>query len=140
MLGDEVYVAVLDCVNNYKIPKEINHTNITLIPKVKSPESMTENRPISLCNVIDKLVSKVLANRLKSIFPFIISKNQSAFQARKVITDNVVMAFDTLQYMEHHHNGNSRFMALKLDMSKTYDRVEWSYLEALMKRMGFCDS
>ena len=95
LLGDDVYTAILDCLNNCKIPKEINHTNITLIPKVKSPESITEFRPISLCNVIYKQVSKVLANRLKAVLPFIISENQSAFQAGKVITDNVLMAFET---------------------------------------------
>ena len=121
LLGDDVYNAVLDCLNNCKIPKEINHTNITLIPKVKSPESITEFRPISLCNVIYKLVSKVLANRFKSVLPFIISENQSAFQAGKVITDNVLMAFETLHYMKHHQTGKSGFMALKLDMSKAYD-------------------
>ena len=140
LIGDNVYNAVLDCLNNCKIPREINHTNITLIPKVKSPKSITKFRPISLCNVIYKLVSKVLANRLKTVLPFIISENQSAFQAGKIITDNVLMAFETLHYMKHHQNGKSGFMALKLDMSKAYDRLEWSYLEALMKRMGFCDS
>ena len=80
-MGDEVCFVVLDCLNNCKIPEEINHTNITLIPKVKSLENITEFRPISLCNVIYKLVSKVLANRLKVVLPAVVSKNQSAFQA-----------------------------------------------------------
>ena len=57
LIDDDVYVAVLDCLNDCKIPKEINHTNINLIMKVKSPESITKFRPISLCNVIYKLVA-----------------------------------------------------------------------------------
>ena len=102
----------------------INHTNITLIPKVKSPENITEFKPISLCNVVYKLVSKVLANRLKMVLPAVVSENQSAFQAGRVIIDNVLMAFETLHYMKNHQSGKSGFMALKLDMSKAYDRVE----------------
>ena len=133
-MGDEVCFVVLDCLNNCKIPDVINHTNITLIPKVKSPENIIEFRPISLGNVVYKLVSKVLANRLKMVLPAIVSENQTAFQAGRVITDNVLMAFETLHYMKNHQSGKSGFMALKLDMSKAYDRVEWLYLEKIMRK------
>nr|XP_023881744.1 uncharacterized protein LOC111994118 [Quercus suber] len=107
--------------------------------KSKIPGKISEFRPISLCSVIYKVVSKVLANRLKSILPSVVSENQSAFQAGRVITDNILMAFETLHYMKHHQSGKSGFMALKLDMSKAYDRVEWKYLELIMKGMGFAD-
>lgn len=137
LIGDEICAAVLDCLNNCKIREEINHTNITLIPIVKSPENMTEFRPISLCNVIYKLVTKVLANRLKVILPDVVYENQSAFQAGRVITDNVLMAFETLHYTKNHQSGKAGFMALKLDMSKAYDQVEWPYLEKIMQKMGF---
>ena len=50
------------------------------------------------------------------------------------------MAFETLHYMKHHQTGSSDFMALKLDMSKAYDRVEWKFLELVMKRMGFVEN
>ena len=139
-MGVDVCSAVLNCLNNCKIPTDINCNHIALIPKVKSPERITEYRPISLCNVVYKLVSKVLANRLKSILPLVISENLSAFQVGRVITDNILMAFETLHYMKHHQNGSSGFMALKLDMSKAYDRVEWKYLELVMKRMGLANS
>jgi hypothetical protein len=59
--------------------RDINSTFIALIPKIKNPTSVTEFRPISLCNVIYKIISKILANRLKRILPQIISPNQSAF-------------------------------------------------------------
>ena len=81
----------------------------------------------------------MLANRLKSILPSVVSENQSAFQAGRVITDNILMAFETLHHMKHHQSGKSSFMTLKLDMSKAYNRVEWKYLELIMKGMGFAD-
>ena len=124
-------------INSTNITLEINSTNITLIPKVKSPKLNTDFRLISLCNVVYKIVSEVLANRFRDVLPSIISENQSAFQAGRVITDNILMAFETFHYMKHHQNGKSGFMALKLDMSKAYDQVEWAYLEAIMRKMGF---
>ena len=138
-VGEDVYFAVLACLHNCKIPKEINLTHISWIPKVKSSKRITKFRPISLCSVIYKLVSKVFVNRLKGILPSVVSENQSAFQASRVITDNILMAFETLHYMKHHQKGKVGYMALKLDMSKAYDYVEWKYLELMMKRMGFAD-
>ena len=103
LIGDDVSKAVLDCLNSCHIPKEFNFTYVTLIPKVKNPENISEFRPISLCNVIYKLISKVLANCLKLLLPLIVFENQSAFQAGRVITDNILMAFETLHYMKNHH-------------------------------------
>ena len=65
IVGDDVVSAVLVFLNNGNMLPEINHTNIVLIPKVKNPQKVSEFRPISLCNVIYKIISKVLANRLK---------------------------------------------------------------------------
>ena len=78
-VGNNVVLAVLDFLNNGNMIPDINHTNTVLIPKVKNPERMSKFRPISLCNVIYKIISKVLANRLKQVLPQIISPTQSAF-------------------------------------------------------------
>ena len=121
MIGEDICSAVLDCLNNCKIPKKINCTNITLIPKVKSLELISNFRLTGLCNVVYKIVSKVLANKLKAILPHVISENQSAFQVGRVISDNILMAFETLHYMKHQQKGKTGFMALKLDMSKAYN-------------------
>lgn len=72
VVGDDVSKAVLECLNNYHIPYEFNHTYVTLISKLKSPKRISEFRPIILCNVIYKLVSKVLANRMKKLLPYVI--------------------------------------------------------------------
>lgn len=73
-----------------------------------------------------------LANRLKLILPYIISPDQSSFITSWLITDNILVAFETLHIMDNRLKGKEGFMALKLDMSKAYDRVEWPFLEGVM--------
>ena len=90
---------VLSALNSNMPVTEINKTNISLIPKTNHPTKMTEFYPISLCNTTYKLISKVLANRLKAILPSIISKNQSAFTPGRLITDNVLVAFEFMHYL-----------------------------------------
>ena len=85
---------------------------------------MSQFRLISLSNVLYRIFSKVLANRLKIIITNLISEHQSAFMSDLLISDNILVAFETLHYMRNHNKGKTGFMALKLDMSKGYDRVE----------------
>ncbi|CAL9019304.1 unnamed protein product, partial [Prunus brigantina] len=79
----------------------------------------------------------VLANRLKVILPSLISDSQSAFVSRRMISDNSIVAFELLHFMHKRTQGRQGYMALKLDMTKAYDRVEWNFLESLMLGMGF---
>ena len=137
IVGTDVSDAVIDYINSGKFLQSINFTHITLIPKKKNLELMSYFRPISLCNVIFKLVSKVLPNRLKRILGRIISDCQSAFVAERVITDNILISFKILHYMKSKRQGNTAHMALKLEMSKAYDKVEWDYLKGIMLKMGF---
>ena len=139
-IGVEVSDAVLLSLNSGTLLKSINHTFITLIPKVNNPESVAQFRPISLCNVIYKILSKVIVNRLKPILKSIIFETQSAFVADRLTTDNILIAFESLHHMKTQCSGKIGFMALKLDMSKTYDRVEWVFLEKILLKMGFQDT
>ena len=98
---------------------------------------MSDYRPISLCNVIYKIISKVLANRLKLILPQVISVSQSAFVLEHLITDNVLVAYETLHAMYCKKNGKKGSLLLKLDVSKAYKHVEWSFLRGIMTKLGF---
>ena len=136
-VGGLVTKTILDFLNLGITPPKFNETHIVLIPKTKSPKRVIEFRPISLCNVIYKLASKTLANRLKNILPAIISDTQSAFVNGRLITDNVLVVFEMMHHINLKKTGTTREMALKLDMSKAYDRVEWARLEKIMEKLGF---
>jgi len=124
-------------LNYGTLPQSVNHTFITLIPKKKSLEHVFDFRPISLCNVLYKLFSKVLADRLKKFLPSIINKHQSAFAKDWLITYNILVAFETLHCMKKYSSGSSGYMALKLDMSKAYDRVEMDFSRTTNEEDGF---
>uniref|UniRef100_A0A8I7B954 Reverse transcriptase domain-containing protein n=1 Tax=Hordeum vulgare subsp. vulgare TaxID=112509 RepID=A0A8I7B954_HORVV len=139
LIGDRVTREVLHVLNGNATPEGWNETCVVLIPKVKNPERMKDLRPISLCNVIYILVSKVLANRLKHILHEIVAPNQSAFVPGRLITDNILLAYEVTHFMQNKRSGATGYAALKLDMSKAYDRVEWYFLEAMMRKMGFAE-
>jgi hypothetical protein len=117
--------------------EKLNSTNIALIPKNSNPCSESEFRPISLCNVLYKLISKIVANRLKKVLPAIISSTQSAFIPGRLITDNILAAYETMHTMQNNMWSKTGYMGLKLDISKAYDMVEWPFLEVVMCKLGF---
>jgi hypothetical protein len=139
-VGEQVTQEVLAVLNGGDMPAKCNDMVIALIPKVKEPDKVTDLRPISLCNVVYKLISKVLANQLKTILPDIISPTQSAFVPGRLISDNILTAYELTHHLLNKKKGNTGFAAIKLDMSKAYDRVEWQFLEQMMMKLGFCQA
>ncbi|KAL0286137.1 UNVERIFIED_CONTAM: putative mitochondrial protein [Sesamum calycinum] len=133
----DVVKYVLNFLNDHIMPTGFNETNIVLIPKIKRPESLAHFRPISLCNVVYKIASKSIANRLKPWLDAIISPAQSAFVPGRLISDNVFIAFELNHFLHTHSKGRKQFLNLKLDISKAYDRVEWCFLERVLGKLGF---
>ena len=104
IVGNLVTKTLLDFLNRGVTPppppqKKFNETHIVLVPKNSNPKRVIEYKPISLCNVIYKLASKTLANRLKKILPSIISESQSAFVNGRLITDNALITFETMHHI-----------------------------------------
>lgn len=123
-LGDDIFTVGSKWLEDGVFPTGVNDTIITLIPKCDSPSNLKEYRPIALCNVILKIITKVLDNRIKLILPSLISENQIAFLKDRLITDNVIIAFEMLHSMQRDTRRKNREVALKIDISKAYDRLD----------------
>ncbi|CAM8982176.1 unnamed protein product [Rhodiola kirilowii] len=139
ILKETVIGKVLKVFEEGKMEEGMNDTLIVLIPKNKKPKKIEEFRPISLCNVSAKIVTKILANRLKDILPYIISETQSAFIPGRLISDNILLAHEVMHYIRSRRNQKTGFFSVKTDMSKAYDRMEWSFLKQMMVKLGFPD-
>jgi hypothetical protein len=137
--GEKITEEILVAIHTGVIPEGWNDTTMVLIPKIDTPELITQYRPISLCNVIYKIISKMLAFRLKSILPDVISPMQSAFVPGRLITDNVLVAYECIHAIKNKRSGVNGTCAVKLDMHKVYDRVEWVFSKNLMRKLGFAD-
>lgn len=131
---------IIRCVNEGRFPPRMNDAIITLIPKKSVPVSMIHLRTIALCNVTYKIFLKMLANRLKGILDEVIVATQSAFIPGQLITGNVLVASKVIHYLNHKRDGREGWCALKLDMAKANDKMEWSFLREIMTRMRFATS
>lgn len=101
---------------------------------------MRDLRPISLCNVIYKIVLKVLANRMKVVLSKCISQEQSASISQRSIVDNAIAGIETIHHMKCKTSRKVGEIALKNYIRKAYDRVNCQYLLEIMRRMGFSEN
>lgn len=122
-------------VNDFLL-KQLNHCFIALLPKEDAPAKISQFCPISLCNVSYKIISKILTSRLKSVMHKLISNNQAAFVPSRHIQDNLIMVHEIMQTLKR-KQGRGGLMALKVDMSKAYDRVSWPFLMEILRCFGF---
>ena len=136
IVGNDVIATVLSFLQSGRYLRKMNFTNIVLIPKKNVPKYIMEFRPISVGNIVSRIISKVLANRIKVILPNVISDSQSAFMLDRNIIDNTTVAFEMLHRIRNKRKRKTGHMAVKLDISKAYDRVEWEFLRRIMLKIG----
>ena len=137
IMRKDVTVAVQRFFMDGALPEGLNDTAIVLIPKGDSPEELKDYRPISLCNVIYKVISKCIVNRLRPFLDEIISKEQSAFVPSRRITDNTLIAFECIHAIQKGNGRGGDYCVYKLNLSKAYDRVDWGFLKSVMEKLGF---
>lgn len=129
------FAAYLNAFNSSGlIPKGCNSNFITLIPKVSDPIIVSDFRPISLVGLQYKILSKVLAGRLKKVIPSIISESQTAFVEGRQILDGVLVANEAVAWAK---KSKSKLMLLKVDFAKAFDYLNWNFLNSVMSQMGF---
>ena len=114
----------------------LNDMLVTLIPKCKTPESLNNYRPISLCNSVDKIVSKILVERIRPYLNKLVSPIQSAFVPGRKGIDNVLVAQE-LFYAVDGKKGKEGYMAIKVDLEKAYDRLEWCFIHKVLQAFQF---
>lgn len=109
----------------------LNTTVISLIPKVACSVKMKEFMPISCCNVSYKVISKIIANRIKPLLPLLVNPNQSAFVKGRSIQDNILLMHSLVRHYQR--NGGPPCCAIKVDIMKAFDTLNWSYLMSILK-------
>lgn len=125
--------AYLQVLNQGASVRQFNQTHIVLIPKIKQPREVTDYRPISLCMYI----TKTIANRLKRILFEIIPPYQGVFVPERLISDNILVSYEFINHILQSRKGKKGLVVVKLNMSKTYDHIEWKFLHCIRSRLGF---
>ena len=132
--GECVTNAIKDFFSKPYLPRKVNATILALVPKVDNPSSFGDFRPISCCNVIYKCITKIIAFRLRDCLPKLVDDAQSAFLPGRKISDNIMLARELLL---GYHKGNRPKLALKVDLIKAYNSVDWEFLWDVLHARGF---
>lgn len=134
ILGDDIIKVLKWFHVTGFILRGCNTSFVTLIPKCNNPSKLGDFRPISSVGCVYKLLTKILANRLKRVFGKVIDRNQSTFLSDRVLLDSVLIANEMVDFLR---NDRMKGVIVKVDFEKAYGSVEWKFLEYMMKRLGF---
>ncbi|KAG7594282.1 Reverse transcriptase domain [Arabidopsis thaliana x Arabidopsis arenosa] len=138
LIENDFTVAIQSFFKKGFLPKGVNTTILALIPKKENAQVMKDYRPISCCNVLYKVISKILANRLKDLLPQIVSSNQSAIVKDRLLMENVLLASELVK--DYHKEDISPRCAMKIDISKAFDSVQWTFLLNTLQALNFPES
>ncbi|KAL0291511.1 UNVERIFIED_CONTAM: hypothetical protein Scaly_2635100 [Sesamum calycinum] len=127
--------AILEFFTTGRLLKQVNTTILALIPKVRAPSTVSDFRPISCCNVLYKVITKIIVQRLRLVLDKLISPSQNAFVPGRSIGDNILLAQEL--FAGYNRQGLPMRCALKVDLRKAYDTVEWDFLSAVLQMFGF---
>jgi hypothetical protein len=136
LLKGDVHIMFDQFHGNSRLPKGMFSFFLTLIPKVSSPQSLGDFRPISLLGCLYKLVAKVLTARLAKVIGGLIPNTQSAFIKGRQLVDGVVVVNEVIDYAK---KLKKECLILKVDFEKAYDSVDWGFLDYMLRRFGFGD-
>jgi len=134
VVKQDVYRAVEDSRRLASILKALNATLITLIPKENEAKNPDHYKPIALCNVVYKIISMVIANRLKPLLPTLVSQEQASFVEGRKIMDNIIHAHELIHTLKLQKRGG---MIIQLDLVKTYDKISWHYMVRTLEAFDF---
>ena len=136
LVGESVKKIARDIFETHEVPAFLNQTLIVLIPKQLGLETVGHFRPISLCNTVYKIVSKILVQRLRPLLPSLVSPMQVAFLEGRRSTDNVIIAQELI-YSLKGRKGKDGYMIVKIDLEKAYDRLEWSFIKMVLEHFAY---
>lgn len=137
ILGTDVISDIRRFFTSNSLHHQQNETHIRLIPKITAARLVSDYRPIALCNTHYKIIAKILTRRLKPLLPLLISDTQSAFVSGRAISDNVLITHETMHYLRTSEAKKYCSMAVKTDMSKAYDCIEWGFVREVLSTLGF---
>ena len=137
MIRIEVWEILEDSRVTGKVLQALNATFLTLVPKEAHAHQAKQFIPIALCNVIYKLLTKMIVHKLKMILPTIISPEQSGYVEGRQILDSVILAHEVIHSLQ---KTKTPGMLLKLDLSKAFDKIRWEYMRAMLLAFGFDQS
>lgn len=136
IVGRNMIQAVQSFFHSSSMLFEVNCSFIVLIPKNNASSSVNHYRPISLCNTIYKIIAKILVSRLRPLLPNLISPCQSTFIPDRWIVENQLIVQELMHSFKR-RKVKGRFVAVKVDLQKAYDRVNWKFLRLVFKKFGF---
>ena len=136
VVGESIKEEVRRVFIERKVPDYLNKTLIVLIPKIQGPETIGNYRPISLCNTIYKIISKIIVARIRLHLEHLVSQYQTTFVPGRRGADNVIIVQELIHTIGR-IKGRKGYMAIKIDLEKAYEKIEWSFIREMLLKFNF---